>query len=627
MTTFPPYNLRPTRRVTNNSKVRRILIECTHTLGSDLNTGIQRVVRNVIGEAWSLQRELKVHCVPVAIQDGRFHDVGQAWCQRYGTMNENTVDSRIGGPIQFTSQDLLLLLDSSWHLPAWRAVAEAVERGCTVGCVYYDLIPVDYPEFCDENLTRLFQEWLNQAIQHVDFAVAISQTVSRSIQNHARTDVQTGANRMREFDYFRLGADFSRQTPSGDIRQSLRDVFENGDDSSAPYLTVGTIEPRKNHSYLLDAFDVVWDRSPLAKLCIVGRIGWKVDELVNRIQRHPQYGKSLFMFNDLNDVELQWCYQRTKAFVFPSIVEGFGLPIVEALHHGLRVMASDTPIHREVGKDFCAYFDLQQPESLARMIVDLERTGDFPSVRESTGYEFTTWQESSRELLTKCLKHANVVIQQRKEAGIVYSMPAAPLLERLDLQPAEPLPPIVRHRHLSRYHDRRFVEMAYLALLKRPMDPSGDCHVERLRRGVSKADVLRAIKQSEEGRRSGAKVQGLSVRHVRRRLERIPVLGYIVNWLVCLATLPRQRKRQEQSMQYVMSLLTRLEDHLNGNYQRLEAALACLDDEGQRAAHPESLETVELDATEEDREFSDRGRADAVQVDYEIDDQVRTNAA
>lgn len=606
MTTFPSHTIRPSRQ-SHDDRIRRVLIECTHTLESDLNTGIQRVVRSIISEAWSLQRELGIHCVPVAIRQGQFHDVSRAWRQRYGPDDEGSDDSptaakqvgnvpAVSGPqqvrnrvalgansvgenqddglIQYSSQDLLLLLDSSWHFPAWEAVADAVERGCAVGCVYYDLIPVDFPEFCDETLTWLFREWLDQAVRHVDFAVTISRTVCNSIQRYAQAARVREVNRMRGFDHFRLGADFSRQATCRDVRPQLREVFPSDDTSTAPYLTVGTMEPRKNHAYLLDAFESVWKQCPQAKLCIVGRIGWKVDKLLKRIRRHRRFGTSLFLFNDLNDSELQWCYQRAKAFVFPSVVEGFGLPIVEALHHGLRVMASDTPIHREVANDFCAYFDLQRPASLAGLVVDIEQNNNFPSVRAAASYDFTTWKQSCRELLTKCLTHA-AAARRRTEPGNARPFhPSSLLLKRLDLQPAGPLPRRIRHRDLVRYDDRRFVEVAYRALLNRPMDAGAAYHLERLREGKSKTDTLLSIQKSAEARESGARVRGLSTRKVLRRLERIPVLGYLVSWLVCLATLPRQRIRQDRLHQRIMSLLTHMEETFNGNNQRLEKALA-----------------------------------------------------
>ena len=107
------------------------------------------------------------------------------------------------------------------------------------------------------------------------------------------------------------------------------------------------------------------------------------------------------MFNNLSDTELDYCYKNSKALVNPSLVEGFGLPLVEALHKGLPVLASDIPVFREVGEDFCTYFDLDSPNSLADIIIKIEKENKMPEVRKPQTYELTTWEESCRDLLTK----------------------------------------------------------------------------------------------------------------------------------------------------------------------------------------------------------------------------------
>jgi len=110
------------------------------------------------------------------------------------------------------------------------------------------------------------------------------------------------------------------------------------------------------------------------------------------------------MFNDLSDTELDYCYNHAKALVLPSQAEGFGLPLVEALYKGLPVLASDIPIFREVGKDFCTYFDISQPTSLAKIVVDIEKKETMPKVRNPEEYQLPDWKDSCRELLTKAVE-------------------------------------------------------------------------------------------------------------------------------------------------------------------------------------------------------------------------------
>jgi alpha-1,2-rhamnosyltransferase len=169
---------------------------------------------------------------------------------------------------------------------------------------------------------------------------------------------------------------------------------------------VSTIEPRKNHDYLLDAFDRVWSKDIRVPLVIVGKVGWMCEPIVKRIETHCQWQKQLFMFNDLNDAELSYCYKVSKALVFPSQYEGFGLPIVEALNENLIVLASDIPVHREVGGEYCRYFDLSSPESLANLILDYEKNGYLPPARPPDSFTWLDWKESCLELIRKAFELA-----------------------------------------------------------------------------------------------------------------------------------------------------------------------------------------------------------------------------
>ena len=109
------------------------------------------------------------------------------------------------------------------------------------------------------------------------------------------------------------------------------------------------------------------------------------------------------MFNDLTDTELDYCYRHATALVYPSYAEGFGLPLVEALYKRLPVLASDIPTFREIGKDFCAYFDISRHTSLAKIIIDIENSGKMPEVRKPEEYQLPDWRDSCRELLCKAV--------------------------------------------------------------------------------------------------------------------------------------------------------------------------------------------------------------------------------
>jgi glycosyltransferase involved in cell wall biosynthesis len=429
-----------------DTPLRRILLECTLTYFTDLNTGIERVVRNVARESAAIGRERGIECIPIVRIGDRF--LALPWTPRIGRPQpvwkrflaqrwptRETWESRLwlrllrrcgvrlrkllyprslvrkltymrwswkGETIVPGDGDTLVLLDTWWNRNIWPAVAQARHHGAAIGVVMYDLLPVTHPEYFKANLRESFTASLRIALEQGDYFIAISDAVRDALRDYA---VQQGPRRRfhkASCVSFRLGSTLDMIRPNGRVRDALHRTFRRTD-RQPPYLTVGTIEPRKNHRLLMDAFDRIWTRFPDAGLCIVGRIGWLCDDLVQRIARHPQYGRSLFMFNDLSDSELAFCYQHAKGLIFPSHAEGFGLPVVEALQHGLHALVSDIPIHREVGRDFCTYFDPRSPAALTELVCGVEATGDFPRVRQPDDYALPSWTESTREFLGKCL--------------------------------------------------------------------------------------------------------------------------------------------------------------------------------------------------------------------------------
>ncbi len=111
-------------------------------------------------------------------------------------------------------------------------------------------------------------------------------------------------------------------------------------------LTVGTIEPRKNHLTLFKALEQI--SKPLeVPLVVVGRIGWASDEIVAAARRLEERGR-VILLDYVDDRILPALYANAEALIYPSWYEGFGLPVLEGMASGTRVIASDVPAHREI---------------------------------------------------------------------------------------------------------------------------------------------------------------------------------------------------------------------------------------------------------------------------------------
>ncbi|MEQ8691748.1 MAG: glycosyltransferase family 1 protein, partial [Pseudomonadales bacterium] len=149
-------------------------------------------------------------------------------------------------------------------------------------------------------------------------------------------------------------------------QSSFLEVGGSGDCESKLFLSVGTHEPRKNYDRLLRAFAIVLKDHPEVRLVIVGKHGWKIDlqSLVHR------YGLSeqVTLDTGADDKRLAQLYRECQALIMPSLYEGFGLPLVEALHFGKPIITSNCSAMPEVAADAAYLVDPMDTQDIARGI-------------------------------------------------------------------------------------------------------------------------------------------------------------------------------------------------------------------------------------------------------------------
>lgn len=143
------------------------------------------------------------------------------------------------------------------------------------------------------------------------------------------------------------------------------------------YLYVGGLEERKNVGVMLDGFRQFSRQSKAqAKLKIVGKLAGAPTQVINQIMGSPE----LFsIIESTTDNELAGLYQNARALIFPSLEEGFGLPLVEALGLGCPAVVSEIPVFREIAQDAALYFS---PTSASDLSSCLERLAIDTSLRD-----------------------------------------------------------------------------------------------------------------------------------------------------------------------------------------------------------------------------------------------------
>lgn len=283
--------------------------------------------------------------------------------------------------------DVLFLSDASWNYRVWTAARGARQRGAKVVTVVYDLIPIRQPEFCPRLTTIAFRTWLTRLIPCSDGVLCISKAVEDDLRRYA---AQTRFELPRT-NNFRLGCDpVSSPADPMHIRQDLRDFL-----ARAPCFTaIGSIEPRKNYAFLLDAFERLWARGADARLLIIGRRTSQCRDLLNRIDRHPEKGERLLVVDDGSDEEVVFAYSGSRALVFPSLAEGFGLPLVEARARGCLVIASDLPAFAELADEGVSFFPTGSLDAFEEQILSHLR-----NPRRAERIDPFAWADSARHCL------------------------------------------------------------------------------------------------------------------------------------------------------------------------------------------------------------------------------------
>lgn len=204
----------------------------------------------------------------------------------------------------------------------------------------HDAIPVDFPEFCSPGSAERHHRRLKTVSDRAELVIVNSAATEVAVARYMRQE----GWRVPRTEIVHLGVD--RWFTPAKIEASPR--------PQSPYFVcVGTIEPRKNLIFLFNVWRGLVERLGEAapKLVLVGRRGWENENIVDVLERSREIGPHLVEVADLSDLGLSALIRGARALLAPSLVEGFSLPVAEALALGTPVIASDIAVHREISED------------------------------------------------------------------------------------------------------------------------------------------------------------------------------------------------------------------------------------------------------------------------------------
>lgn len=348
-----------------------IYVDISDLYQARLMTGIQRVVRELL---WRLLRDHRLEGeIRVVSFDPQKHD--------YLSLNLNSVQELLLDPqvamVKIDSRlpldgikkdDIFFDLDAAWNVPLKRLYLykRLKEQGAEIFTYIYDLVPAKFPMYAHPNTFRNFATYLTAVYSYCDLAFFISRSSERDFLDIARS---ISLRRQIPTVVTKLGCDFLQEekekfdTTDPDLMALYNQLLEK-----KYILFVGTLEPRKCQSLAVEAFSALANEHPDLNLVLIGKKGWLVDNLVDKIRSHPLYKKRLHWLESVNDKWLKEFYQHAYMGIYCSEYEGFGLPIAESLSHNMPTITSNNSSMYEVGKGFADYLQYNSRIELIEII-------------------------------------------------------------------------------------------------------------------------------------------------------------------------------------------------------------------------------------------------------------------
>jgi glycosyltransferase involved in cell wall biosynthesis len=385
--------------VQENYPCHQLLVDISELVQRDAKSGIQRVVRSILNE-WLHHPPAGYRVEPVYATVAQGYRYARRFTLDFLGCSDDTLRDE---PIDYAPGDIFFGLDMQPQVQVAQGVfyQDLRRQGVYVQFAVYDLLCVLMPQYFNEGAADGHTEWL-KVVAESDGAICISNAAADELSDWVR---ENSPPRQRPFNinWFHLGADVDNSAPSKGLPAEAKTEL-NQISQSISFLMVGTLEPRKGHMQGLEAFEQLWQTDQDVSLIIVGKQGWMVVELIEKLRASPELNKRLFWLDSISDEYLEKVYAASTCLIAASYGEGFGLPLIEAAQHKLPIIARDIPVFHEVAGEHAYYFTGKKPDTIAKAIstwLGLYQNDQHP---KSDAMPWLTWKEGANQLGNILLK-------------------------------------------------------------------------------------------------------------------------------------------------------------------------------------------------------------------------------
>lgn len=273
-----------------------------------------------------------------------------AWQPRFGEIDRDFPNFPLYAP---DKDDVLINVGASWSIKNYFSRIHRVrEAGVKFFSFLHDVIPLTHPNYFADGHASLFSYWAYLNYMHSDLIVCNSQNTAEDFKRFL-----TG------FDDYPLAVVPLNGDWVGGLKGEYNQIdyedflAENGI-SKNYVVSVGTIEPRKNHTTLL----AVWERlieelgeENTPDLVLVGRVGWKAEPVLDKIREINARFDKIKILENISDNRLVDLYKQSQFSVYVSKYEGWGLPVTESFLCGKAAVVADNSSLKEAGEDLAVF--------------------------------------------------------------------------------------------------------------------------------------------------------------------------------------------------------------------------------------------------------------------------------